>query len=75
MGATVLNNAIIGTGTLIGAGALITEGKEIPPGVLVMGRPGKVVRDLSEAEIAGLLDSAARYRRNGARFRNGLSRA
>ena len=39
---------------LIGAGALVTEGKEIPDGVLVVGRPGKVVRDLTEAEIAGL---------------------
>ncbi len=72
MGACVLNHARIGAGVLIGAGTLITEGKEIPGGVLVMGRPGKVVRDLSEAEIAGLLRSAAGYRANAARFRAGL---
>ena len=47
MGATVLNGAVIGRGVLVGAGALVTEGKEIPDGVLVVGRPGKVVRDLT----------------------------
>lgn len=72
MGATVLNGARIGDGALIGAGALITEGKEIPPGALVMGAPGRVVRELAEAERAGLLDSARRYAANAARFRAGL---
>lgn len=72
MGATVLNHAVIGRGVLIGAGALITEGKTIPDGVLVTGRPGKVVRDLTPAEIEGLIGSAARYRANMARFRAGL---
>lgn len=72
MGATVLNGAKIGKGCLIGAGALITEGKEIPPGALVMGAPGRVVRELAEAERAGLLDSARRYAANAARFRAGL---
>lgn len=72
MGATVLNHARIGPRVLIGAGTLITEGKEIPEGVLVTGRPGKVVRDLTEAEIAGLARSAAGYRANAARYRAGL---
>jgi carbonic anhydrase/acetyltransferase-like protein (isoleucine patch superfamily) len=63
---------VIGQGVLIGAGALITEGKEIPDGVLVLGRPGKVVRNLTPAEIAGLRKSAAGYRANMARFRDGL---
>ncbi|AMY69159.1 gamma carbonic anhydrase family protein [Frigidibacter mobilis] len=72
MGATVLNGARIGRGCLIGAGALVTEGKEIPDGSLVMGSPGKVVRMLDEAAQAGLLRSAAGYRRNAARFRAGL---
>ncbi len=72
MGATVLNGARIGRGVLIGAGALVTEGKEIPDGVLVTGRPGKVVRALSDGEIAGLRRSAAGYRGNAARFRAGL---
>lgn len=72
MGATVLNGAVIGAGSLIGAGALITEGKVIPPGSLVMGAPGKVVRELDEDAKAALLESAARYRANAARFRDGL---
>lgn len=74
MGATVLNGARIGRGCLIGAGALITEGKEIPDGSLVMGAPGKVVRVLDEAAQARLLQSAAHYRENAARFAKGLRR-
>ena len=73
MGATILNNARIGQGCLIGAGALVTEGKEIPDGSLVMGAPGKVVRALDSATIAGLLASAERYRDNMRRYRAGLA--
>ena len=73
MGATVLNGARIGAGCLIGAGALITEGKEIPDGSLVMGAPGKVVRLLDAAARERLLASAAHYRANAARFRDGLT--
>lgn len=72
MGATVLNGAVIGAGCLIGAGALITEGKQIPPGSLVMGAPGKVVRELDAAARAALLASADHYRQNAARFAKGL---
>ncbi|WP_179379574.1 gamma carbonic anhydrase family protein [Jannaschia marina] len=72
MGATVLNGAVIGAGCLIGAGALVTEGKEIPPGSLVMGAPGKVVRELDDAARAALLASAEHYRQNAARFAKGL---
>lgn len=72
MGAIVLNGAVIGDGALIGAGALITEGKEIPAGALVMGSPGKVVRDLDADARAKLLASAANYRTNAKRFRDGL---
>jgi carbonic anhydrase/acetyltransferase-like protein (isoleucine patch superfamily) len=72
MGATVLNGARIGSGCLIGAGALIPEGKVIPDGSLVMGMPGKVVRELDEAARAGLLRSAEHYRQNMRRFRAGL---
>ena len=74
MGATVLNGARIGEGALIGAGALIAEGKEIPPGALVMGAPGRVVRQLDDEAIAKLRQSAAHYRQNAARFRTGLRR-
>lgn len=72
MGAILLNGARIGKGCLIGAGALITEGKEIPDGSLVMGAPGKVVRPLDAEAIAGLLASAAHYRANARRFRDGM---
>lgn len=72
MGATVLNGARIGKGCLIGAGALITEGKEIPDGSLVMGAPGKVVRQLDEAAQEGLRRSAHHYQGNQRRFRAGL---
>ena len=72
MGATVLNGAKIGKGCLIGAGALITEGKEIPDGSLVMGAPGRIVRQMNEAAIAKLLASAAGYRANARRFAAGL---
>lgn len=72
MGAIVLNGAKIGKNCLIGAGALITEGKEIPDGSLVMGAPGKVVRQLDEAAIEGLRKSAIGYQNNMRRFRAGL---
>ncbi len=72
MGATVLNRAVIGKNCLIGAGALITEGKQIPDNSLVMGAPGKVVRQLDEAAIEGLRRSALHYQENMRRFRAGL---
>jgi carbonic anhydrase/acetyltransferase-like protein (isoleucine patch superfamily) len=72
MGATVLNGAKIGKGCLIGAGALIAEGKEIPDGSLVMGAPGRIIRELDAAAQARLLKSAEGYRANMRRFRAGL---
>lgn len=69
MGATVLNGAKIGRNCLIGANALITEGKEIPDNSLVMGSPGKVVRQLDEAAVAALRASALHYADNMRRFR------
>lgn len=72
MGATVLNGAIIGDNCLIGAGALITEGKVIPDGSLVMGAPGKVIRELDGNAINGLKMSALHYQENAARFRRDL---
>ena len=72
MGATVLNGAKIGKNCLIGANALITEGKQIPDNSLVVGAPGKVVRELDAAAIAGLTASADRYVANAKRFAAGL---
>ncbi len=73
MGATILNGAEIGRACLIGAGALITEGKVIPDGSLVMGMPGKVVRDLDEDAMARNLASASGYRKRMRRYKVGLS--
>ena len=73
MGATILNNAKIGKNCLIGAGALITEGKEIPDGSLVMGAPGKIVRQVDEAAIQGITTSAISYQNNMRRFRRDLA--
>lgn len=73
MGATILNGAKIGKNCLIGANALITENKVIPDGSLVMGSPGKVVRQLDETAIKGLTQSALLYQANMRRFRAGLA--
>ena len=72
MGATVLNGAKIGKGCIIGAHALITEGKEIPDGSLVMGAPGKVVKELSDQQRQVLVASARHYQDNMRRFRDTL---
>lgn len=72
MGATVLNGARIGDNCLIGAGALITEGKEIPDNSLVMGAPGKIVRQLDGPAAQMLTASAVHYQDNMRRFRDGL---
>lgn len=72
MGATVLNGAMIGKNCLIGAGSLITEGKDIPDGSLVVGAPGRVIRQLDEDAIAGLVESARGYQNNARRFAAGL---
>ena len=70
--ATILNGATIGRDCLIGAGSLIPEGKSIPDRSLVMGVPGKVVRELDDAAVAELTASADRYVRNFKRFNAGL---
>lgn len=72
MGATILNGAVIGSNCLIGAGALITEGKVIPDGSLVMGVPGKVIRELDQPAIQSLKASALHYQENAARFARDL---
>jgi carbonic anhydrase/acetyltransferase-like protein (isoleucine patch superfamily) len=72
MGATVLNGARVGKNCLIGAGALVTEGKEIPDGSLVVGAPGKVIRQLDEAAIAGLRGTARHYQERSRHYRSAL---
>ena len=73
MGAIVLNGATIGDNCLIGAGALITEKKVIPDGSLVMGSPGKIVRQLDAEAIQRLRNSALNYQENAKRFSNQLN--
>lgn len=68
IGATVLNNAKIGKNCLIGAHALITEGKEIPDNSMVIGAPGKIIKTLSEPQIAMLRLNAEVYVKNAERF-------
>jgi len=68
----VLNRAVIGRNSLVGAGSLVPEGKVFPDGVLLMGRPAKVVRELSPAEQQIITLSARHYVQNAARFATGL---
>ena len=57
----IMNGAVIGRNCLIGANALVAEGKVIPDGSLVLGSPGKVVRQLNTDEIAGINEFADNY--------------
>ena len=61
MGAIALNGARVGRYSIIAAGTVLTEGQQVPAGVLVAGVPGKVRRDLSEAERAAIERNAATY--------------
>jgi len=70
--AVILNGAKIGKYCIIGANSLIGEGKEIPDGSLVMGSPGKVVRELSEPQKKMLDASAAHYVHNAQRYARDL---
>ncbi len=72
IGAIVLNRAVIGKNCLVGAGSLIPEGKSIPDGSLVLGVPGKVVRQLTPEEIAMNTWIANHYAERAERYRKGL---
>jgi carbonic anhydrase/acetyltransferase-like protein (isoleucine patch superfamily) len=64
----VMNGARIGKGSLVGANTLIPEGKEIPDGVLVLGSPGKIVRELKQEERDNLIEIAHGYIERGKRY-------
>ena len=68
----ILNGAKIGKNCLIGANSLIPENKVIPDGSMVMGSPGKVVKQLSDAQIKGLEMSALHYVENFKRYKREL---
>ncbi len=69
IGAIVLGGARIGTGTLVAAGTVILPGTQVPGGVLFAGVPGRIVRDLTEADRAAFAQTAERYVRRAARHR------
>ena len=68
----ILNGAVIGKHCLIGANTLIPEGKVIPDRSLVMGSPGKVVRELTDEQVARIAHSAAHYVDNARRYQQRL---
>ena len=61
MGAVILNGSVVGQESLVGAGTLITENKTFPDGVLIIGRPGRVVRELTAEEKEKIRDNALHY--------------
>ena len=61
MGAIVLNGARVGTGSVIGAGAVVTENAEIPPRSVVVGVPGKVIKQADDEQRKGILANAKSY--------------
>jgi carbonic anhydrase/acetyltransferase-like protein (isoleucine patch superfamily) len=61
MSATILDNAVIGKESIVGASSLVTKGKVFPPRSLIMGSPAKVIRELTEKEVAELYAGAKRY--------------
>ena len=68
IGSIILNRAVIGRSSIVGANTLIPEGKVFPDGVLIVGSPGKVVRELSNEEISRLKHSASHYVDNAKRY-------
>lgn len=72
IGSVILNRAVIGKGCIVGANTLIPEGKVFPDRSLIVGSPGKVVRELSDEDVARLKKSAEHYVDNAARYRDSL---
>ena len=74
MGATIMDGAEIGSGSIVGAHCLITKETVIPPGSLVTGSPGKVMRQLEPSEQRGIEQLAAKYEVIAKRYREMLSK-
>lgn len=70
MGSIILNGAVIGQHSIIGAGALVAEGKVIPPRSLVVGVPGRIIRQTTDEEIAKIKLSAQRYIETSRRYKH-----
>lgn len=69
MGAILLNGVVVGANCIIGAGALLTQGKIFPANSLILGSPAKVIRDVTEDEIAGNHASAEGYMQKARAFK------
>ena len=69
IGSTILNGVKIGKNCLVGAHTLIPEGKVIPDNSMVLGTPGKVVKEITKEQVAGLQKAANIYVENSAHFR------
>jgi carbonic anhydrase/acetyltransferase-like protein (isoleucine patch superfamily) len=74
IGSTILNNSVIGNNCIIGANSLITERKIIPDNSLVMGSPGKVIRQVTEEEKKAITENAMRYMNNWKRYVKDLNK-
>ena len=61
MGAIVMDGAVVGCNCIIGAGAIVTQGKVIPDGSIAMGAPAKVIRQVTEEDIAYIRHNAESY--------------
>jgi carbonic anhydrase/acetyltransferase-like protein (isoleucine patch superfamily) len=72
IGSTILNGAKIGKNCLIGAHALVGEGKEIPDNSMVLGMPGKIIRELDETNEKIMIASAEHYVENWKRYKRDL---
>jgi carbonic anhydrase/acetyltransferase-like protein (isoleucine patch superfamily) len=71
MGAMLLSGSVVGEGCLIAAGSIVLEGRRIPPRSVVMGIPGKVVREVTDAEVQGTRAGAAEYLDMAQRYHRG----
>ncbi len=69
IGATVLNGAVVASRSIVAAGTLVREGGHVPAGVLFAGVPGKVIRDLTDAEKKGLRGHPEGYWKIAATYR------
>jgi carbonic anhydrase/acetyltransferase-like protein (isoleucine patch superfamily) len=69
MNSTVLNDAVVGRDSLVAAGTVVLQGTVVPPRSLVAGLPGRVRRQLTDAEVAALHDNSARYIERAASYR------
>jgi len=73
IGSILLNGCVIGKNSLVGANTLIPEGKEYPDGVLILGSPGKVVRELTPEQQQKLKSAADHYQENALRYQQHLT--